>query len=95
MVKSCELSNPDSIRRRNSASACQVFTLLERKKIVKHSSVLLSGLGLVSLAIGPHGMRERPVRGYIYRAAGTRPADVHARKRIGSRLDCLVRIELT
>jgi mono/diheme cytochrome c family protein len=50
--------------------------------------------GRKSAEIGAHGMREMPVWGYIYRSEDTQPADLHARNRIGSLLDYLVRIQV-
>jgi mono/diheme cytochrome c family protein len=44
--------------------------------------------------VGSHGAREMPVWGYIYRAEDTQPADLHARNRISSLLDYLVRIQV-
>jgi len=50
--------------------------------------------GRKSAEIGVHGLREMPVWGYIYRSEDTQPADLHARNRIGSLLDYLVRIQV-
>jgi len=50
--------------------------------------------GRKSVEIGVHGSREMPVWGYIYRSEDTQPADLHARNRIGSLLDYLVRIQV-
>lgn len=43
---------------------------------------------------GPHGVREMPIWGQIYRSEDTQPADLHARNRINSLLDYLVRIQV-
>jgi mono/diheme cytochrome c family protein len=50
--------------------------------------------GRSSPMIGPHGSREMPVWGYIYRSEDTQPADLHARNRIGALLDYLARIQV-
>ncbi|HSN80505.1 MAG TPA: cytochrome c [Rhodoferax sp.] len=50
--------------------------------------------GRKSAEIGVHGSRDMPVWGYIYRSEDTQPADLHARNRIGSLLDYLVRIQV-
>lgn len=45
-------------------------------------------------AVGPHGVRDMPIWGQIYRAEDTQPADLHARNRINSLLDYLARIQV-
>lgn len=50
--------------------------------------------GRSATAIRPHGAREMPVWGYVYRSEDTQPADLHARNRIGSLLDYLARIQV-
>lgn len=45
-------------------------------------------------AVGPHGVRDMPIWGQIYRAEDTQPADLHARNRIHSLLDYLARIQV-
>jgi mono/diheme cytochrome c family protein len=50
--------------------------------------------GRSSKVIGPHGSREMPVWGYIYRSEDTQPADLHARNRISSLLDYLARVQV-
>jgi mono/diheme cytochrome c family protein len=49
--------------------------------------------GRGSVDIGPHGSREMPVWGLIYRSEDTQPHDLHARNRIASLLDYLARIQ--
>lgn len=49
--------------------------------------------GRTSADIGPHGSREMPIWGDIYRSEDTHPRDLHARIRISSLLDYLVRIQ--
>ena len=50
--------------------------------------------GRAALAVGPHGVRDMPVWGQIYRAEDTQPADLHARNHINSLLDYLARIQV-
>ncbi len=50
--------------------------------------------GRSSPMVRPHGSREMPVWGYIYRSEDTQPADLHARNRIGALLDYLARIQV-
>jgi mono/diheme cytochrome c family protein len=50
--------------------------------------------GRSAAVIGPHGAREMPVWGYVYRSEDTQPADLHARNRISSLLDYLARIQV-
>ena len=49
--------------------------------------------GRASTDIGPHGSREMPVWGQIYRSEDTQPRDLHARIRITSLIDYLARIQ--
>lgn len=49
--------------------------------------------GRTSTDIGPHGAREMPVWGDIYRSEDTHPRDLHARIRISSLLDYLARLQ--
>lgn len=43
--------------------------------------------------IGPHGSREMPVWGQVYRAEDTQPYELHGRIRIAALVDFLARIQ--
>lgn len=49
--------------------------------------------GRTASEIGPHGTREMPIWGLVYRAEGGQPAVFHVRNRIDSLVDFLARIQ--
>lgn len=49
--------------------------------------------GRSSTEIGPHGVREMPVWGDVFRGEDTQPSDLHARNRIASLVDYLARMQ--
>ena len=49
--------------------------------------------GRSSTEIGPHGAREMPVWGDVFRGEDTQPRDLHARNRIASLVDYLARMQ--
>lgn len=49
--------------------------------------------GRSSADIGPHGAREMPVWGDVFRGEDTQPRDLHARNRIASLLDYIARMQ--
>lgn len=49
--------------------------------------------GRGSIDIGPHGSREMPVWGQVYRAEDTQPYELHGRIRINALVDFLARIQ--
>lgn len=49
--------------------------------------------GRTTTEIGPHGTREMPIWGLVYRTQGTQPADFPVRNRIDSLVDFLARIQ--
>lgn len=49
--------------------------------------------GRASTDIGPHGAREMPVWGDVFRGEDTQPRDLHARNRIASLVDYLARMQ--
>ncbi|MBP7573024.1 MAG: c-type cytochrome [Rhodoferax sp.] len=52
---------------------------------------IIDGRG--SVEIGPHGSRDMPIWGQIYRSEDTQPYELHVRVRISALLDYLSRIQ--
>lgn len=50
--------------------------------------------GRGSIDIGPHGARDMPVWGQVYRAEDTQPYELHGRIRISALVDYLARIQV-
>ena len=50
--------------------------------------------GRGSIDIGPHGGRDMPVWGQVYRAEDTQPYELHGRIRISALVDYLARIQV-
>lgn len=49
--------------------------------------------GRTATEIGPHGTREMPIWGLVYRTQGTQPADFPVRNRLDSLVDFLAKIQ--
>lgn len=70
-------------------------TLLKRNGGVFPSQRVREAIdGRRSSEIGPHGLREMPVWGRIYRDEDTQPYELHARVRIDALIDYLARIQV-